>query len=172
MTLRPYRPSDLREIAELFYGTVHTVNAGDYAPEQLDAWADGSPDLAEWNRTLLEHAALVAVEDGRIVGFGDMDRRGYLDRLYVHKDFQRRGVASALCGALEGAAEADRITTHASVTARPFFESRGYRAVRERRVIRHGVALTNFLMEKRLPPSARNACRRAGNAVAPGAETE
>ena len=63
MTIREYRPSDLREILELFYDTVHTVNAGDYTPEQLNAWADGAPDMAEWGRSLSEHAALVAVED-------------------------------------------------------------------------------------------------------------
>ncbi len=171
MTLRPYRSSDLREIAELFYTTVHTVNAGDYAPEQLDAWADGSPDLAEWDRTLSEHTALVAAEDGKILGFGDISRTGYLDRLYVHRDFQRRGIASALCAALEEAVEAERIVTHASITARPFFEGRGYRTVRERRVVRHGVAMTNFRMEK-LRPCAQNACYAAENAVAPPAETE
>lgn len=149
MIVRPYRPSDLGEIAALFYDTVHTVNAGDYSPEQLDAWADGAPDLAEWGRTLSEHAAFVAEEAGAVVGFGDIDASGYLDRLYVHRDFQRRGVASALCAALEGAVEAERIVTHASITARPFFESRGYRVVRRRRVVRHGVAMTNFRMEKR-----------------------
>lgn len=56
MILRPYRPSDLRELAELFYDTVHTVNAGDYTAEQLDAWADGAPDLEEWGRTLFPAA--------------------------------------------------------------------------------------------------------------------
>ncbi len=156
MTLRPYRPSDLGEILELFYDTVHTVNARDYTPEQLDAWADGAPDLEEWGRTLSEHTAFVAVEDGKILGFGDIDASGYLDRLYVHKDFQRRGIASALCEALEGAVEAERIVTHASVTARPFFEKRGYRVIRERRVVRHGVPMTNYRMEKR--PPAQNAC--------------
>lgn len=149
MTIREYRSSDLREIVELFYDTVHTVNARDYTPEQLNAWADGSPDLAEWGRTLSEHAAFVAEEAGTVVGFGDIDASGYLDRLYVHKDFQRRGAASALCAALEGAVEAERIVTHASITARPFFESRGYRVVRERRVVRRGVSMTNFRMEKR-----------------------
>ena len=108
MILRPYRPSDLQELVELFYDTVHTVNAGDYTAEQLDAWADGAPDFAEWNRTLLEHTALVAVEGEALLGFGDIDASGYLDRLYVHKDFQRQGVASALCGALERAVEGER----------------------------------------------------------------
>lgn len=149
MTIRPYRSSDLREIAELFYDTVHTINAGDYSPEQLDAWADGAPDLGEWDRTLSEHCSFVAEDGGVIVGFGDIDASGYLDRLYVHRDHQRRGAASALCDALEGAVEAERIVTHASVTARPFFESRGYRVVRRRQVVRRGVTLTNFRMEKR-----------------------
>lgn len=170
MTIRAYRPSDLREIAELFYETVHTVNAGDYTPQQLNAWADGCPDLKEWGRTLSAHIALVAVEDGKIAGFGDIDASGYLDRLYVHKDFQRRGIASSLCDALEGAVEAEEIVTHASITARPFFESRGYRTVRERRVVRHGVSMTNYRMEK--PRPAQNARCKAVNAVAPQAKKE
>lgn len=157
MTIRPYRPSDLPEITELFYDTVHTVNAGDYTPEQLDAWADGTPDTAEWGRTLAEHTAFVAMEGETLVGFGDMDASGYLDRLYVHKDFQRRGIASALCGALEAAVGAERTVTHASITARSFFESRGYRLVRERRVVRHGVPMTNYRMEKRRSGPAQNA---------------
>ena len=40
MTIREYHSSDLREIVELFYDTVHTVNAKDYTPEQLNAWAE------------------------------------------------------------------------------------------------------------------------------------
>lgn len=148
MTIREYRSSDLREIVELFYDTVHTVNARDYTPQQLNAWADGRVDLAIWGRSLFEHIALVAEEDGRIVGFGDIDPSGYLDRLYVHKDYQRRGVATALCDALEGSVNAERIVTHASITAKPFFEERGYEVAWEQQELRHGTALTNYRMEK------------------------
>ncbi len=77
-----------------------------------------------------------------------MDSSGYLDRLYVHKDCQGRGIASALCDALEASVPAEAYTTHASITARPFFLRRGYRVVREQRVERGGVLLTNFVMEK------------------------
>ena len=45
MEIREYRPEDCAELTRLFYDTVHTVNRRDYAPAQLDAWADGSPDL-------------------------------------------------------------------------------------------------------------------------------
>lgn len=150
MRIRRYEPDDLSQIITLFYDTVHTVNVADYSKEQLDAWADGAPDLDRWSRSLLEHHSLVAVEsDDLIVGFGDIDGTGYLDRLYVHKDRQGLGIARALCDRLEGAVDAPVITTHASITARPFFEGRGYRVIREQQVERHGVWMTNFVMEKR-----------------------
>ena len=60
MELREYRPEDCREMAELFYDTVHTVNRRDYTEAQVMAWAPGVPDLEQWNRSFLEHYTLVA----------------------------------------------------------------------------------------------------------------
>ena len=150
MEIRAYRPGDCREMAELFHRTVHEVSAADYSPEQLDAWSDGRPDLEAWNRSFLSHDTRVAVEQGRVVGFADMDPSGYLDRLYVSAEHQREGIATALCDALERALRAERVVTHASLTARPFFERRGYRVIQAQQVLRRGVLLTNFVMEKRL----------------------
>lgn len=147
MTLRNYQPSDCRETAWLFYETVHTINARDYTQEQLDAWAPESRDLEEWNRRFLEHRSVVAVDQGQILGFGDLAPDGYLDRLFVHKDFQRQGIASAICQYLEQDF-AGAITTHASITAKPFFLARGYRVVREQRVLCRGVWMINYVMEK------------------------
>ena len=148
MQLRRYQLSDCEQLAELFYHTVHSVNAKDYTEEQLYAWATGKVDLGEWNHSFLKHHTIVAIEDGRIVGFGDMDETGYLDRLYVHKDYQRRGVASAICDELESFAGGKTYTTHASITARPFFQNRGYHVIKKQEVIRRGIALTNYVMEK------------------------
>ena len=149
VTLRPYRPEDCPALAALFYETVHTVNAAHYTPAQLDAWAPAcGPDLAAWDKSFRAHRTLVAELDGRLAGFGDLDpAAGYLDRLYVHKDLQGRGVATALCNALEEAA-AGPVVTHASVTARPFFARRGYRVLRAQQVERRGVTLANYVMEK------------------------
>lgn len=147
MQIRPYRPSDCDAMADLFYNTVHNVNAADYSPRQLDAWADGKVDLAAWNCSFQEHCTLVAEENGEIIGFGDITGEGYLDRLYVHHLYQRQGIATALCDRLEQTVKGN-ITTHASITARPFFEKRGYRVVRQQQVERRDVLLTNFVMEK------------------------
>ena len=148
MILREYTKTDCAELAELFYDTVHTVNDKDYTRKQLDAWATGEINLEAWNESFQAHHTVVAEMDGKIVGFGDMDETSYLDRLYVHKDYQRRGVATAICDALEQNAKAAEFTTHASITARPFFEKRGYTVVREQQVERRGELLTNFVMRK------------------------
>ena len=134
-------------IRDRFYDTVHTRNARDYSPEQLQAWAPGLPDLEQWDRSFLEHTAYVAEAEGIVAGFGDMDGTGYLDRLYVHKDYQGKGIATALCDRLESAVQG-RIVTHASVTAKPFFEKRGYRTVKEQQVERRGDLLTDYIMAK------------------------
>ena len=80
--------------------------------------------------------------------FGDIDETGYLDRLYVRADMQGEGVATAICDRLESIVEGT-IVTHASITAKPFFEKRGYAIVREQQVERRGILLTNYVMELR-----------------------
>lgn len=147
MLIREYQTSDCKKITELFYNTVHTVNAKDYTKEQLDVWATEQVDLEKWNQSLQEHYSIVAIEDEVIVGFGDIDKTGYLDRLFVHADYQRRGIATAICNKLEQAVKGD-ITTHASITAKPFFEKRGYKIIKKQEVERQGIFLANFIMKK------------------------
>lgn len=148
MKIRKYQPSDCKSLADLFYHTVHTVNAKDYTKEQLQVWATGQVDLENWDQSLQEHFSVVAVENENILGFGDIDKTGYLDRLYVHKDYQGKGIATAICNQLEQAVQGS-IITHASITARPFFEKRGYQVIKEQQVERQGIFLTNFVMEKK-----------------------
>lgn len=145
MIIREYQSSDCEELTKLFYNTVHTVNAKDYTEEQLDAWATGRVDLNKWDQSLREHYSIVVVENETIVGFGDIDESGYLDHLFVHADYQGKGVGTMICNQLEQTVSGN-IITHASITARPFFEKRGYRVVKEQQVERQGVFLTNFEM--------------------------
>ena len=149
MELQPYRSEDCAAMAELFHRAVHATT--DYTPKQRQAWANGSVDLAAWDASFRAHTTLVAKEGEALVGFGDMEEGGYLDRLYVHPKYQRRGIATALVQALEQSAMAKGVggfTTHASITAKPFFQAMGYETVGENQVVRQGVTLTNFTMKK------------------------
>lgn len=150
MLIRKYKSADVSEMARLFYETVHAINIRDYTQEQLNQWASGVIDLEKWSESFLEHLTYVAIENNIIVGFGDIDKNGYLDRLFVHKEFQGRGIATVICDKLEKSTGAERVIVHASITAKPFFEKRGYRIIRRQKVERKGVFLINYLMEKLL----------------------
>lgn len=152
--LRALEEIHILECIILFQNTIHTVNAKDYSPIQLEAWAPKvKPEVTLRWQTLSENIAYVAEFGNQIVGFGDLTKEGYLDRLYVHKDFQGQGVAVAIVQKLEEQAHElnlKEITTAASITAKPFFERSGFVVTKEQQVEIHGVKLTNFVMRKLL----------------------
>jgi putative acetyltransferase len=153
--IRDYEQADAPAIARLFYDTVRSVNRADYSEEQVEAWAPAIPDAGEWHDRMAGRKTLVAEEGGEVVGFCELDEDGHRDMFYVRKDAVGRGIGRSLYEAAERAArgwDLGRIFTEASVTARPFFERRGFRVLSERRVSRQGVELTNFAMDKSLRP--------------------
>lgn len=153
MNVRMYRSEDCKEIVELFYNTVHSINAKDYNEAQLDAWAPKDIDISKWDKSLLEHYSIVIEDNNIIIGFGDLDINGYFDRLYVHKDYQGAYVATIIVKEIEKYAQENKIkviTTHSSITAKPFFEKQGYKVIKEQVVERKGQILKNFIMEKTL----------------------
>ena len=151
--IRRFRESDIDRVISLFRNTVLTVCRKDYTEKQTEAWASSANDRARWLESLSAHFSLVAESGGSIAGFADADTEaGYIDRLYVAADRQRRGIGSALCDRLEKACSGRTVTTHASVTAKPFFLARGYRMVRQQTVVRNGISMVNFVMEKQARP--------------------
>ncbi|MEG1525420.1 MAG: GNAT family N-acetyltransferase [Clostridia bacterium] len=151
MNIRKYRHADCPILIELFYETVHAIPTTDYTKEQLDAWATGCIDMEKWDRAFCGHSTFVAEHNGEIVGFSDMDGTGYLDRLYVHRDHQKKGIGAALVLRLEENAMRNGLSifeVHASITARPFFERQGYTLIRDQAVVRNGIVLKNYVMKK------------------------
>ena len=149
MELRQYRESDCGEIWQLFYDTVHTVNAKDYTQAQLNAWAPQNTDFLEWGKSRLRENTIIAVECEKIIGFGTIIiTSGYIDFLYVQKDSIGKGIGTAICNELEKSSQVNEITTYASITAKPFFEKRGFKAIKENSVERNGIIFRNYLMIK------------------------
>ena len=134
--VRPFQAGDIRRAARLFRDTVFRVNRADYTETQLRAWAAGA-DGAVWEERLSGLRAFAAERGGALLGFGSVREDGYVDHLFVHAR-----------PALEAAVPAGTLRTEASVTARPFFLARGWRAVREQEVFCRGECFVNFLMEK------------------------
>ncbi len=154
MHIRSYNPHDFETVTQLFYETVQAINIRDYSQEQINAWAP--LDEAQTKRlkdNLTHNISYVAQKDDTIIGFGTLTTHGYIDMIYTHKDYQGRGIATALYHRLEDEAlklGTQTLHTQASVTALPFFEKRGFHQVCENRKVARGVEFLNFIMEKKL----------------------
>lgn len=152
LVLRPYTPGDAPVVVRLFRETVRTVNRKDYSDEQVRAWAPDEIDERAWPASFERNFAVVAEEGGRVVGLGEVEDNGHVGRFYVHAQTQGRGIGTAILAALEGEARRGglgRLFTEASITARPFFEARGFVVISPQVVVCRGVEFINYRMEKR-----------------------
>ena len=156
MRVRTHRNGDIPDISRLYYDTIHRINALDYTPEQLDAWAPVVPDPSFWEERFRKYHVYVAEEDGRVVGFTELDGTGHIDCFFVHHEWQRRGVGTRLMRRVVDTAMASRMTrlfAEVSITAVPFFQSQGFVVIRESETVRSNVRLKQYAMERWLTAS-------------------
>jgi putative acetyltransferase len=154
IALRPALPADAPALAALFRASVEVLGAEDYSEAQVEAWSALADDEAEFAKKLASKLTIVALADGALAGFAALKGTDVLDMLYVHPNFARRGVASALCDALEKlslARHAKKLTVDASDSAESFFSRRGYVAQRRNMTFLGEEVLGNTTMTKELP---------------------
>lgn len=146
--------SDTVELKQLFQNTVLAINRRDYSQAEVEDWASCGDNLANIKDMIKTHYFIVAVnQQSEIVGFSSITPQGYLHSMFVHKDFQGKGIAIMLLNEIEQYAITNgimRITSEVSLTARPFFEKRGYIVEEEQKRKANQLSLTNFWMAKQM----------------------
>ncbi|QUM88325.1 GNAT family N-acetyltransferase [Moritella sp. 36] len=151
MEIKSYSAEWAIEVADLFHQSVHAIDPSVYTPEQKEAWASTPPDYAKWSLRLDEKRPFVAIINGLVAGFIELDADGHIDCTYTHPNFQGMGVASALYAHLLAEAKLrniERLYVEASFIAKPFFEHRGFSVIKRNTFQRNGVTLVNFTMER------------------------
>ena len=152
--IRPLTELDIPEMRELFRTTVLTVNSKDYTKEEVADWASCGDSIEHWKELLAKNDYIGAIDgQGKIVGFSSINAEGYLHSMFVHKDWQGKGVATLLLSEVEKMAcgyGVRKINVEVSITARPFFEKHGYKVVKEQKAKANRLWLTNYVMEKTL----------------------
>lgn len=153
LTVRKYRQGEEERLRGLFLATVRTINARDYTPEQIHVWTRASEDMARWRARMEANDPFVCVDGDEIRGFADVRDDGYIDHFYVHCDWQGKGVGKLLFAEIESVARTWKLVelwSNVSITARPFFASRGFHVVASQEVPLGGEILTNYRMVKTL----------------------
>lgn len=152
--IRTLEENDIPLMKNLFRTTVLTVNARDYTEEEVKDWASCGDSEARWKELLADNLYVGAFnEHDVLVGFSSMNKDGYLHSMFVHKDFQNKGIATQLLSEVEriaGQYGVKYITSEVSLTARLFFEKKGYEIVKIQKCKANKLEMTNFVMRKPL----------------------
>ncbi len=152
-TVRKYKKGDEKAIWQIKHDTIRKVNINDYSEQQVQAWAPDIYDEERWTKRINEMNPFVAEIDGIIVGYANIQSDGYVDHFFCHFEYQGQGVGKSLMQSILDKAQAEginRLYSHGSITAKPFFEHFGFIAVKKQNVQIRGQILTNFVMENNL----------------------
>lgn len=120
---------DVGQITQLFFDTIQNINIRDYTQEEVDDWSSWKTDIHKWLDKMHDQYFIVAEINNKIAGFSSLAEDGYLDFMFVDKDTQGQGVASALLAEIERKAieqNIELIYSDVSLTAKGFFESKGF----------------------------------------------
>ena len=150
MELREATEKDIIAIGSLFRDTILNVNSQHYTKEQVETWASGFNDVDKWKKRIAEQYFVLALEQDIICGFASITPTGYIDYMFVHKDHQKKGVAKSLLSKIFEKAKktsCNRLTANVSITALPFFKSKGFKVMRVQKVLYKKVYFTNYHVE-------------------------
>ena len=153
MKVRKMINGEEQELWKLFYNTVNHINSQHYSQTQIANWAPADYPIEQATKKFRDLDPFVVIKGKQIIGYADIQKDGYIDHFYCHHQFQRQGVGSLLFATLEQQAIENDITkmySNVSITARPFFEAKGFEVEREQRLEMGGEKVINYRMVRTL----------------------
>ncbi|WP_447555329.1 N-acetyltransferase family protein [Vreelandella sp. EE22] len=155
ITYRQALMRDAPDQAEVFYHAVMQGAASHYSTDQREAWARALPrEASAWAARQALYTTLVAVCDGRCVGFLELDgKNARIVTLYVWPSLAGRGIGSTLLIHAERLLleqGVSRVEIEASLVLHERLERRGFENHGEQWVERGGQWLKRYRMSKAL----------------------
>lgn len=151
-TIRLAKEEDIEPVKNLYRETILTVNSKDYTSEQVDLWAKRGVENNIWLQRINEEYFIVCEIENQVVGFCSLKSDGYLNTLFIHKDFQGQGIAKALLSTIEQHAQEvgiEELNADVSLTANGFFLKNGYTDLGQQTVC-IGIPMINNKMIKQI----------------------
>ena len=134
MIIRRLKEEDAKAVSELIITTIRISNVRDYPVELMEELVKTQTPEHVLQRASWTHF-YVAEEADRIIGCGAIgpywgkEDESSLFSIFVHPDYQGKGIGRMIVGALEQdefALRARRIEIPASITGLPFYRKMGY----------------------------------------------
>ena len=135
---------DTEQILELNADTMRRINSKDYTEDQIEAWL--SMRNSERLRAAISAGYITVCADSEndeVLGYGSR-LNDEIHALYVSSQQQNEGIGTRILDRMEQDAISEGVKElhfHSTITALPFYTSKGYRAISK-----HQVPLTDGKM--------------------------
>lgn len=153
MNIRKGTIDDKNELQQLFVNTIKEICKNDYNQHQIEVWTSGIENSDRWQAIFKNQKVFVSIQNDQITGFSTLENGNYVDLFYVHKDFQKQGIAKALYDVIESEAINQNqkvISADVSITAKDFFLKMGFDVLNEQNVLVKNINFLNFKMQKQI----------------------
>lgn len=153
--IREFNEDDIDDIISLYLDTITNVNIKDYSSQEIQAWINqGKISKEDFLSEFKSSKCFIAFNDSHLLGFINIFDDGYLDCLYVNKDYINKGIGTRLVfhaiNYLKEHSKTKLIYSFGSITSKNFFLKLGFILKRENIVIKNGISLKNYLFEKEI----------------------
>jgi putative acetyltransferase len=133
MKIRPALEEDYDAMVCLRDDTIRNVNSNDYSEDVIYNWANkASPQ--DFRKSAYNCKRWAAIDNNTIIGFCEHSLAGELSRIYVHKDYLRKGVGTRLLEVAETSLVKSGFTEvyiESTITAKDFYEKNGYKIIQK-----------------------------------------
>ncbi len=147
-----FQPLTEERIAECIQLVLMCIDdMGGMEPAAMSAFSKRIQEKVYAER-LLKSSAIVAVENGQVVGMGALNECD-IQKMYVHPTHRHRGIARSIHAILENKARQQgltRLKLESTMNAVGFYQRLGYQTVRENRWHIGGGEVINLIMDKDL----------------------
>jgi|GEM_PF-1140912 len=153
MEIRLYKKGDIKQIAHLLGDSVSILNAEGFSETEKHSFAPNNIHFKNWEETCLTNFTVVAENNNRIIGVGQLGYSGHISCFYCHPDYRGQGIGKQLYTALEEYAVAKDISTiHTETNAlyRPFYFKMGFSTIQKQKVLLNGEIESTFVVQKEL----------------------
>lgn len=153
MEIVNYSSCRAKEITELFYDSVHSIDPAIYSTVQKNTWASFPINYKNWSERLEQKRPYLLLIDKKVAGFIELEPDGHIDCAYVSPAFQGKGVGTSLLKFVINRAKElglDGLYVEASIVAKPLFQKFGFVQLKENKIIKNQVELINYSMRLQL----------------------
>ncbi|WP_298318598.1 GNAT family N-acetyltransferase [uncultured Aquimarina sp.] len=125
--------SDLPLMQRLFYQTVTIYGSKIFTKEEVKIFSRLALDKKHWIQKFAEDFVYNAKLNGEVVGSFSLSKDGVIEYIFVHQNYQGRGIAKELYKTLENVskeANIEVLTTRINMSTRDFFKKNGFEIIK------------------------------------------